>query len=1284
MPPERRPSELTAGTDDSIDTFLREAAAIADSGIEESLVRISLVPGELLADRFLVERLAGRGGMGAVYRCVDQTTGLPVALKVLTHSGTDSTRFVREAEVLASVQHPCVVPHVAHGLTPDGLPYLAMQWLEGIDLAQRLATRPLSIAEALAVATHAAQGLAACHALGVIHRDVKPSNLYLVGAAPDDVRVIDFGIARLPDALSKLTATGALLGTPAYMAPEQARGQSNLSPSVDVFALGCVLFECVAGSPPFVAPNANALLARLQMEAAPRLSSRRSDVPAALDALVSRMLAHDVADRFADAGDLAVALSALRAGGGSRSDRPVGSVVTNRVARAYGCLLVDGVGSESVGDAIEAMVTGFDGTVLHREAGRLVASFTVNPPARGDDNATRCALALRERDRSLRLGIMTGRGDPSALTAARVTSQIATPVERAAPGLIVVDAATASHLEGRYHVQKQGAVAVLGRPRTAEPESTVEFVGRHRELAALEGTFAEAVGESCARVALVLGDAGIGKSRLLAELLKRLSAHAPEATVLCAYADRPTSASPFAVVVQLVRRAEPIAPRSPEGTLHSAEPTGVEADFLDELVGSRRGDVLGSRRGAARRDAALMADALHSGWLAFVEARLRSGPLVLAIEDLHYTDPASLRMLAAALEAFAESPLFVIATARPEEAESALAVFDIHDPERVALKPLRANVAATVVHSLLRDASPEVVDRIVSRADGNPLRLIELARVGSENPATVAGLIEARLARLETFTQRVLRAASVFGLRFPFEGVLALLGGETRRADTEQALRRAEDHTFVVPFAGVRHGEGRGWAFRHHVVQAAAYATLDDHELRSAHGLIGGWLIEGGGADPSLVAWHFAKAGLRERAFEWYESAARAALRGRDLQQALRLADEAMACQPTGNELARVLLIRAEAAFHRGETGDGREAASSAMGAAAPGSATWTDAAALLITSAGQSGDNAHVVRLAALLRDAVPEPDARAQRIVCLCRASTQLFASGDRSSSLALVEEAERTDVADPLARAWTARARAAFFIADHDYEAAIATQTAAVRWHAAAGDVRGESLARIVCASAALFVGDFAGASTDLDVAVAMARRVGADYFVRWAGYTRAKIVALTGEPAVAHEHLDRVRHDLAGSPRIVAGAYIYDGLAALRDGDGASAESHARAALGAHDVPATRAVALAVLARALVMNGRHASALEAAEEAWMLLKTKGPIEENESVVYLARVEARLACGEEEAREDARIALARLEKIAAKLSPPRREGFLHGIESHVQTLRIAFRLGLEFPLR
>jgi len=250
----------------------------------------------LFAGRYVLEREAGRGGMGVVLRAMDRKTQRTVALKVLRDADdTGLRRFAREAEALRNLEHPAIVEYFDHGVTEDGRPYLAMEWVEGESLRARLEGAHadggmLGTRETIELGHRLAGALAVAHARGVIHRDVKPSNVMLVGGSTAEAKLADFGIVR---AGTDLTTSGVVLGTVGYMSPEQARGDANIDGRADLFSLGCVLFRCLTGAEVFAGTAAVTVLTKLLLHDAPKVSEYRADVPRELDDLVARLLSKD-------------------------------------------------------------------------------------------------------------------------------------------------------------------------------------------------------------------------------------------------------------------------------------------------------------------------------------------------------------------------------------------------------------------------------------------------------------------------------------------------------------------------------------------------------------------------------------------------------------------------------------------------------------------------------------------------------------------------------------------------------------------------------------------------------------------------------------------------------------------------------------------------------------------------------------------------------------------------------------------------------------------------------
>ena len=242
----------------------------------------------VVAERFELVREAGAGGMGVVWEARDRVSGGRVAVKVLGDRAHEE-RFLREAEVLAGLEHDAIVKYVAHDRG-----WLAMEWLEGEDLGQRLERGALSLDECSALAARVAGAIAEAHARGIVHRDLKPGNVFLVDGDAARAKVLDFGLARdVTHSSRPLTMAGAVMGSIGYLSPEQARGQADVDARSDVFSLGCIFFECLTGKAAFSGAHAVAVLAKLLVEDAPRVRSMRMDAPRALDELVARMLERD-------------------------------------------------------------------------------------------------------------------------------------------------------------------------------------------------------------------------------------------------------------------------------------------------------------------------------------------------------------------------------------------------------------------------------------------------------------------------------------------------------------------------------------------------------------------------------------------------------------------------------------------------------------------------------------------------------------------------------------------------------------------------------------------------------------------------------------------------------------------------------------------------------------------------------------------------------------------------------------------------------------------------------
>src|SRR2546429_6145695 len=284
-----------------------------------------------LAGRYALERELGRGGMAVVFRAQDSRHDRVVAIRVLRQevgAALGAERFLREIQIAAKLHHPHILPLYDSGTAADLL-YYVMPYVEGKSLRERLDQETqLPLDDALTIARQVAGALAYAHQHDVVHRDTKPENILLESG---EAVVADFGIARAITAAGgdKLTQTGIAIGTPLYMSPEQAAGGGAIDGRSDVYSLGCVLYEMLAGHPPFSGGTAQAILARHTVDPVPPLRTARATVPTAVEQALGRALAKLPADRYATALQFAEALGgpalagAAPGAGGSRRPRAV-------------------------------------------------------------------------------------------------------------------------------------------------------------------------------------------------------------------------------------------------------------------------------------------------------------------------------------------------------------------------------------------------------------------------------------------------------------------------------------------------------------------------------------------------------------------------------------------------------------------------------------------------------------------------------------------------------------------------------------------------------------------------------------------------------------------------------------------------------------------------------------------------------------------------------------------------------------------------------------------------
>jgi len=265
---------------------------------------------QAVAQRYLLERELGRGGMATVYLARDRERGELVALKAM-HQNVGSKigveRFRREMGIAASLDHPLIVPLIDSGSVGD-LPYYIMPYLEGESLSRCLDRQQrLQLDEAVRITRDVAEALGYAHSHGILHRDVKPENVLLAGGR---ALIADFGLARAIGAADrrKLTSTGVIVGTVHYMSPEQLLEQRDLDQRSDIYSLGCILYEMLTGGPPYTARTITDLISQILSATMPSVRTVRPEVPARVDAVISRAVAKKAQDRFGSMEEFSAAL----------------------------------------------------------------------------------------------------------------------------------------------------------------------------------------------------------------------------------------------------------------------------------------------------------------------------------------------------------------------------------------------------------------------------------------------------------------------------------------------------------------------------------------------------------------------------------------------------------------------------------------------------------------------------------------------------------------------------------------------------------------------------------------------------------------------------------------------------------------------------------------------------------------------------------------------------------------------------------------------------------------
>ncbi len=783
----------------------------------------------MVEGRFRIEARVGAGAMGEVFRAKDLTLGRTVALKILRANVPDGrSRFAREIRALERLAHPNVVGHVAHG---DGaLPFLAMEWLEGEDLRARLGRERLSVSDVVQLGRELADALAHVHARGTVHRDVKPANVILEVGAVDRPKLVDFGLARLIDegdaaANDFESSSGVLVGTPGYMAPEQARGNAGIA--ADVFGLGCLLYKCLTGHAPFQAPDMVGTLARVLFDEAAPPSTTVTGIPPELDALVLHMLAKEPTAR-PSAAEVAQTLRALDGRKGDLRPSSSPKSLTTRERRIVSVVLAyrgstdDGeetlLGTKSgaspeILDRVRALTERYGAHVEFLGLSILAVFADRGGATEQAGRAARLGLELAEVLPDTPIAVATGRAEVAQRVVGDAVEAAVAIARSGTPGKLSSDAITVGLLGAAFDVAEKPGGLVIERalprgevaPRTLLGKPT-PCVGRDRELSDLTALLDDCIAQPRAEVAIVVAPSGTGKSRLRFEWLARVAARENAPRVVMARCDAMTGSAPLALAAQWIRETAAISPSEGSSLARAriaarvaaiAPPSEVArlTDFLSEIAGANPDGGVSIQLTAARIDPMLMSDQLRSAFTDWLRWETAAGPFVCVVDDLHWGDAASVRLVDAALDVLRDEPLFVFALARPELDTTFPSLWEGRTLTKRRLPELASSAATTLARAVLGDeASATEIDALVKRAAGNAFFLEEMLRAhaeghGADAPETVQAVVQRRLETFAEPTRRALRAAAIFGMSFWTTAVDALLGGDTKSGQVLRELR---------------------------------------------------------------------------------------------------------------------------------------------------------------------------------------------------------------------------------------------------------------------------------------------------------------------------------------------------------------------------------------------------------------------------------------------------------------------------------------------------------------
>lgn len=1270
--------------------------------------------------KYRIGELIGRGATGTVYRAYSPA-GEAVAVKVaLSTEERDCERFAREAEI--RIEHDNVIRVIHAGVHDTGHHYIVQELLAGRPMSHVLRAGPMPAARVTDVGIQVCAGLVAIHAHGIIHRDLKPGNLFFCDNG--QIKILDFGAALTRASATHFIAEGDIVGTPAYLSPEQAQGNIDIDNRVDIWALGAILYHALTGASPFDRGDMLATLLAVVMDSPMPLALAQPSVPAALSSVIERALCRDRDGRLLSATAFQRAL--MEAGEEvNAGTQQVSEVARIDEQRVIALVLASGLR---------------DGALLDQEVCKRGGQFIRLPDSRADEHGPGRALGVFgahvwEGDEVRRAAgaALASRGAASVLA---VTSGYATLGQQRVTGALLqtaesgcrlglagvaVDRVTGESAREAFalrvvdeHFLEITGVSAFGDATPAyADERQQDTVGRSAEFARVQIALETAIEDELASVVLVHGSLGIGKSQMCADTIRDVARHIRPITVLSGQARPLSRGSDYALLLSAVRGRLAVGAAREQWPDFSADMTPAErrrvltlfaAEALpDTERAARCASFLGTLFGiaatddphllVARQQPRLLADRIRMAWHEYFDGLVRQGPVALFLEDVQWMDEASRELLSDMLAGMAERPLFIFATMRTDQSSAARELWPSRDVEYVHLRGLVRDDARILAESLAeRPLGTEVLDQILERAVGNPL-FIEHIVAGLREycdadtqpvelpiPHTVDAAVQSRLDRLSPAEKELCKRAAVWGRPFtPAElHAIGISRPEPLLASLERrGILRTERFTSTRRTVGTF--EQTLIRFKSLLVSDVAYRLNAESMRVELHRRVAEYLSEKEPIDNcEEIAQHFEHGGSLAQAGPFYARAASVSMARSDTAAAERCAERALAAGVSSEMHFALHMIRADAVRFLERRDYQTEALDSALAAAkSPAErARASTEKAYLRQRLGDSQQGLVLIERAVSEARAAEDSDllidALGWRAVILARMGHHDSAASSLSAARSVTREPT------PLQRSRFAEWRAQIAARRGDLGERERALRDAVQSYAEIGDFRRLVGAEINLADLYNRLGAFAEAERALRAALEGNKRM---HNPLMSGYALANM----GYALFMQGRCDEALAALAKSAELAASmceaqlelcvriyrCYGLVTVAAEPVNSQQLAEQATAAALAAEELklPSLLCLALAVAARAHLGAGNDERALELSSQSMVIRAQLGGIEEDEGQVFLAHVLALTACGQLDRAEDVRRhARRRIQEIAAGIDEPStRAVFLRAIPAH-----------------